>query len=118
MEDELKANVVNALYYLYFQNRELVYHFERVWTEDGMSYSDEEYAYIFLGCLVERMPVTLEAYYFLHEEKIIEKTGGSEHDETYVLADYFRTWLGNILKEKKERFSKDAFETAIGLNEI
>jgi hypothetical protein len=118
MEDELKVNVVNALYFLYFENKELIHHFERIWTKDGMRYSDEEYAYIFLGCRVQGFPIELEAFYFLHEEKIIENTGGSEHDDTYVLADYFRIWLGNVLEESKGNYSKDELERAIVLSGI
>ncbi len=100
MEQEIKCNIVNVLYYLYFENRELVYHFERVWTEDGMSYVDEEYSYIFCGMTNPTFPVKLETYYFLYSNGIIEETGGNEHECIYMLTEYYRMLMNTILKQK------------------
>ncbi len=100
MKNDLVCNVVNVLYYLYFENRELVYHFERIWTEDGMSYEDEEYSYVFCGMANSRFPTELETYYFLHENNIIEETGGNEHERICMLTPYYRTALTTILKER------------------
>ncbi len=100
MEQDTTANIVNVLYYLYFENRELVYHFERVWTEDGMRYHDDEYAYIFCGMKNPNFPVNMETYYFLHQNDIIEETSGNEHDCIYTLTEYYRANLWAVLKEK------------------
>lgn len=98
---DLKAiNIINTLYYLYFENRELVYHFERVWTEDGMSYNDEEYAYIFCGMGNSEFSVNLSTYYLLYANDIIEETSGNEHECIYTLTEEYRTILARVLKER------------------
>lgn len=100
MKKEITCNAVNVLYYLYFKNRELVHHFERVWTEDGMSYVDEEYSYIFCGIYNPNFPVNLETYYFLVGNNIIEETSGNEHERIFILTEYYRATLTLILKKK------------------
>lgn len=103
MEQSIECNVVNTLYYLFFGGRELVHYFERIWTDDGMRFRDEEYAYVFLGWDGPRFSVDLEAYYFLSQNGIIETTGGNEHESIYVLTEYYHAWMGRILKEKKHQ---------------
>jgi hypothetical protein len=98
MGQSTTANAVNAIYYLYFENRELVHYFEIVWSEDGMSSHDEEECYIFCGMGLPCFPVDLQIFSFLLENTIIEKTGGSEHECTYELTDYYRTGLTTRLK--------------------
>jgi hypothetical protein len=100
MEQDLKCNIVNALYYLYFENRELVYHFERTWTEDGMTYEDEEYTHIFMGVYDPDFPVDLETYCFLCENDIVEETSGNEHERMFKLTTYYRQILTVTLKER------------------
>jgi hypothetical protein len=101
MEQSSTVNTVNTIYYLYFENRELVHYAEIVWSEDGMSSHDEEECYIYCGQNLPRFSVELETLYFLLENSIIEKTGGSEHECTYELGEYYRIGLTTRLKEKK-----------------
>ena len=100
--EENASNVVNVLYYLYFENRELIYHFERIWTENGMRYTDEEYCYVFCGRHNQNFPVDLETYYFLRNNDIIDETGGNEHESIYMLTPYYRIMLTRILKERRK----------------
>jgi hypothetical protein len=100
MEKELLLNIVNVLYYLYFEKRELIYHFERIWTEDDMKYYDEKYSYIFCGIGNPDFCVDLETLYFLCENGIIEETSGNQHESIYILNDYYKIFLTTILKEK------------------
>ncbi|MEI7810533.1 MAG: hypothetical protein WCI41_03190 [bacterium] len=101
MEESNLCNVVNVLYYLYFENRELVYHFERIWDDAGMTYKDEEYSYIFLG-VSKNFDVDLEAYIFLCDNYIIEQSSGNEHESIYILTENYRIILANLFKNKKE----------------
>jgi hypothetical protein len=84
---------VNVLYFLYFGDLELVYHFERVWTDDGMRYTDDEYSYIFCGLGRRDFPVDLETYCFLYENEIVEQTSGNEHDRIFKLTSESRCAL-------------------------
>lgn len=101
MKQEL-GNIVNTLYYLYFGNKELVYHFERIWTEDGMRYTDEEYAHIFCGMGNPVFPVNLETYYLLFDNEIIEETSGNKHERVFMLTEEYRTILSTILKKRRK----------------
>lgn len=100
MEQSTVSNIINVLYYLYFENRQLVYHFERIWTEDGMRYEDEEYSHVFCGMKNPTFPVNLETYYFLYENNIIEETSGNQHERIYMLTDYYRITLTTVLKKE------------------
>jgi hypothetical protein len=99
MEQKVINNLVNTLYYLYFENRELVYHFERVWTKDGMRYSNEEYANMFCGTNNPVFQVDLETYYFLHENEVIEQTSGNKHDYVYTLTEKSKKHFQGLLKK-------------------
>lgn len=102
--------IVNVLYFLYFENRELVYHYERVWSEDGMSSTDNEYAYVFCGIHAPSFDIDLETYDFLYETGLIEQTGGSNNERTYMLSDYYRTYMTTFFNDKKRTHEKTALE--------
>lgn len=102
MEQNVRCNTINTLYYLYFWKRELVYHFEIIWSEDGMSSRDEEYSYIFCGLGNQTFQVDLETYYFLIENKIIEEDSGSENESVFILTDYYRAIISTFLKKNKK----------------
>lgn len=106
MNQSIKCNAVNVLYYLYFKNRELVYHFERMWSEDGMSYTDDEYSYIFLGLEHSNFHVDLKTYFFLRENDIIELTSGNECESIFMITDYYKKMLSTVLKEKDKKFEQ------------
>lgn len=76
-------NIVNVLYYLYFEKRELVYYFERIWTDDGFKCHNEEYSYIFCGVGNPDFSVDLKTYHFLYEYNVIEETSGNKHEVIY-----------------------------------
>lgn len=111
MDREISCNIVYTLYFLYFENKELVYHFERVWTKDGMRYTDDEYVYVFCGMGNKNFDVDLETYFFLCENNIIEETSGNEYESIYILTEYHRVYLTTILKERKERTNVNYLKT-------
>ena len=98
---------------MYFENRELVYHYKRVWIESA-TYEDIEWAHVWRGMDVIPVPVNEVQLQFFLDNKIVEETSGNEHDSNYQLTEYYRIYMKRIITEKdKEAWEKRKNQKAL-----